>query len=172
MSLLPPGVKGAPIPKIGYFGWKTWELAFDECRLPGSALIGEEGRAFYYISAGLERARAHTAARAIGLARDVTESYPVSGLSLEAPGFTPTRPQDKTFTGNIVQAMAAYASGQLGPQEVPLSDAAHMIVIGSDRMMAAVALARTEILPPLVAAWSANALFATLGLYLYLRART
>jgi lipopolysaccharide export system permease protein len=37
---------------------------------------------------------------------------------------------------------------------------------------AAVALARTEILPPLVAAWSANALFATLGLYLYLRART
>ena len=37
---------------------------------------------------------------------------------------------------------------------------------------AAVALARTEILPPLIAAWSANALFATLGLFLYLRART
>src|SRR5258708_19829862 len=70
---LPPGVKGAPIPKIGYFGWKTWELAFDDCRLPASALIGEEGRAFYYISAGLERARAHTAARAIGLARGALE---------------------------------------------------------------------------------------------------
>ena len=70
---LPPGVKGAPIPKIGYFGWKTWELAFDNCRLPGSALIGEEGRAFYYISAGLERARAHTAARSIGLARGALE---------------------------------------------------------------------------------------------------
>src|SRR6266436_2498713 len=52
---LPPGVKGAPIPKIGYFGWKTWELAFDDCRLPASALIGEEGRAFYYISIGLAR---------------------------------------------------------------------------------------------------------------------
>jgi len=37
---------------------------------------------------------------------------------------------------------------------------------------AALALARAEILPPLVAAWAANALFATLGLYLYLRART
>jgi lipopolysaccharide export system permease protein len=37
---------------------------------------------------------------------------------------------------------------------------------------AAVALARIEILPPLVAAWSANVLFATLGLYFYLRART
>ena len=70
---LPPGVSGAPIPKIGYFGWKTWELAFDNCRLPASALIGEEGRAFYYISAGLERARAHTAARSIGLARGALE---------------------------------------------------------------------------------------------------
>jgi lipopolysaccharide export system permease protein len=37
---------------------------------------------------------------------------------------------------------------------------------------AAVALARSEILPPLIAAWSANALFASLGLFLYLRART
>ncbi len=70
---LPKGVTGNPIPKIGYFGWKTWELAFDNCRLPGSALIGEEGRAFYYISAGLERARAHTAARSIGLARGALE---------------------------------------------------------------------------------------------------
>jgi lipopolysaccharide export system permease protein len=37
---------------------------------------------------------------------------------------------------------------------------------------AAVALARSEVLPPLIAAWSANALFASLGLFLYLRART
>jgi LPS export ABC transporter permease LptF/LPS export ABC transporter permease LptG len=37
---------------------------------------------------------------------------------------------------------------------------------------AALALARTEILPPLVAAWAANCLFASLGLYLFLRART
>jgi LPS export ABC transporter permease LptF/LPS export ABC transporter permease LptG len=37
---------------------------------------------------------------------------------------------------------------------------------------AAVALARTEILPPIVAAWAANSLFASLGLYLFLRART
>ena len=66
-------MRGAPIPKIGYFGWKTWELAFDNCRLPAKALIGEEGRAFYYISAGLERARAHTAARSIGLARGALE---------------------------------------------------------------------------------------------------
>jgi NAD(P)H-flavin reductase len=66
----------------------------------------------------------------------------------EAPGFAPTRPQDRTFVGNIVQAMAAYGSGQLGAQAVPLVDAEHMIVIGSDRMMAAVGAARHGVLKP------------------------
>jgi alkylation response protein AidB-like acyl-CoA dehydrogenase len=70
---LPAGVKGAPIPKIGYFGWKTWELSFDGCRVPASAMIGEEGKAFYILSRGLEKARAHTAARSIGLARGALE---------------------------------------------------------------------------------------------------
>ena len=37
---------------------------------------------------------------------------------------------------------------------------------------AAMALARTEVLPPIVAAWSANLLFGTLGLFFFLRART
>jgi len=66
----------------------------------------------------------------------------------EAPGFTPTRPQDKSFVGNIVQAMAAYATGALGEQSVPLAAAEHMIVIGSDRMMAAVGAARHGLLAP------------------------
>ena len=70
---LPPGVNGSPIPKIGYFGWKTWELAFDEFRVPVSALIGEEGKAFYAIAKGLDEARAHTAARSIGLAQGALE---------------------------------------------------------------------------------------------------
>lgn len=66
----------------------------------------------------------------------------------EAPGFTPGRPQDRSFVGNIVQAMAAYASGALGEQAVPLSEAEHMIVIGSDRMMQAVGAARHGVLAP------------------------
>ena len=32
----------------------------------------------------------------------------------EAPGFAPNRPQDRSFVGNIVQAMAAYGAGPLG----------------------------------------------------------
>jgi len=66
---LPEGVLGTPIPKIGYHGWTTWELAFDRCRVPAANLIGEEGRGFYLATSGLETARAHTAARSIGLAQ-------------------------------------------------------------------------------------------------------
>jgi NADPH-dependent glutamate synthase beta subunit-like oxidoreductase/NAD(P)H-flavin reductase len=66
----------------------------------------------------------------------------------EAPGFTPGRKQDRSFVGNIVQAMAAYGSGRLGPVELPLSDADRLIVIGSDRMMGAVGLARHGVLKP------------------------
>jgi hypothetical protein len=68
----------------------------------------------------------------------------------EAPGFAPNpnRPRDRTFPGNIVQAMAAYGSGALGHQGVPLADASHMIVIGSDRMMQAVGAARHGVLAP------------------------
>ncbi|MGH8786192.1 MAG: acyl-CoA dehydrogenase family protein [Cupriavidus necator] len=70
---LPQGCKGAPIPKIGYHGWKTWELAFDGCRVPAENLVGEEGRGFYQVAHTLENARAHTAARSIGLAQGALE---------------------------------------------------------------------------------------------------
>ena len=70
---LPEGIHGSEIPKIGYFGWKTWELAFDGYRLPADALIGEEGKAFYALAKGLDEARAHTAARSIGLAQGALE---------------------------------------------------------------------------------------------------
>ena len=68
----------------------------------------------------------------------------------EAPGFAPTRPQDKSFVGNIVQAMAAHASGALGAATVALQDADRIVAIGSDGMMAAVARARHGSLAPYV----------------------
>jgi NADPH-dependent glutamate synthase beta subunit-like oxidoreductase/NAD(P)H-flavin reductase len=54
------------------------------------------------------------------------------------PAIQAGRPQDRTFVGNIVEAMQAYATGQLGEQLIPLADAQRIIAIGSDRMMAAV----------------------------------
>jgi len=69
---LPPGVNGTPINKIGYHGWKTWELHFDDFRVPLSARLGAErgdDAGFKSAMGFLETARAHTAARSIGLAR-------------------------------------------------------------------------------------------------------
>jgi NADPH-dependent glutamate synthase beta subunit-like oxidoreductase/NAD(P)H-flavin reductase len=66
----------------------------------------------------------------------------------EEPGFTPDRPQDRSFVGNIVQGMHAYASGALGEQPIPFRAADRVMAIGSDRMMAAVAHARHDLLKP------------------------
>ncbi len=77
---LPEGVQGSPIPKIGYHGWKTWELHFDNVRVPVIERPQEdEGGAasmaggFIGIQRGLEVARAHTAARSIGAAQGALE---------------------------------------------------------------------------------------------------
>jgi NADPH-dependent glutamate synthase beta subunit-like oxidoreductase/NAD(P)H-flavin reductase len=66
----------------------------------------------------------------------------------EQPGFLARRTQDRSFVGNIVQAMDAYASGRLGTRALRLEDADRLIAIGSDRMMAAVARARHDVLKP------------------------
>jgi hypothetical protein len=60
----------------------------------------------------------------------------------------PRRPQDAHFRGNIVQAMLAYQSGDLGTPLVPLNTVDRLIAIGSDRMMAAVKAARHGALAP------------------------
>jgi NAD(P)H-flavin reductase len=64
----------------------------------------------------------------------------------EEPGFVPQRPQDRSFVGNIVQAMDAYADGRLGACTIALDAADRIIAIGSDRMMAGVAKARHNVL--------------------------
>jgi len=74
----------------------------------------------------------------------------------EAPGFTPDRVQDKAFVGNIVEAMAAYARGDLAEPNIPLNDETEiplntvdrLVVIGSDAMMHAVQRARYAVLAP------------------------
>ncbi|HEX8128675.1 MAG TPA: FAD-dependent oxidoreductase [Pyrinomonadaceae bacterium] len=58
----------------------------------------------------------------------------------------PRRPQDRHFRGNIVQAMKAYAEGELGAPMFSLREIQRLIAIGSDRMMAAVKAARHGVL--------------------------
>ena len=68
---LPEGVSGNPVRKIGYHGWKTWELSFDDAY--AEEIVGELGRGFRIAMGDLDTARIHTAARAIGLARGALE---------------------------------------------------------------------------------------------------
>jgi NADPH-dependent glutamate synthase beta subunit-like oxidoreductase/NAD(P)H-flavin reductase len=60
----------------------------------------------------------------------------------------PSRAQDRHYRGNIVQAMKAYAEGELGEAVFSLGDVKRLIAIGSDRMMAAVKAARHGVLAP------------------------
>ena len=80
----PEGLTGTPIDKIGYYGITTFDLVFDGLRVPADALLGARaadtagvpraaGRAFNATMHGLNVARIHTAARAIGLARGALE---------------------------------------------------------------------------------------------------
>ena len=66
----------------------------------------------------------------------------------ETPGFVSSRSQDLTYVGNIVRAMETFAKGELGEQQITLNEVNHLIAIGSDRMMAAVATARHGVLSP------------------------
>jgi alkylation response protein AidB-like acyl-CoA dehydrogenase len=73
----PPGISATNINKIGYHGWKTWELRFEDFRVPLSAQLGQDrdddSRGFKSAMGFLEGARAHTAARSIGLSRGALE---------------------------------------------------------------------------------------------------
>lgn len=68
----------------------------------------------------------------------------------EEADFVPNRPQDRAFQGNIVEAIKAYGENSLNlaTDHLSLNTINHLIAIGSDRMMAAVAAARHGVLHP------------------------
>ncbi len=81
-STFPDGMTGTPIDKIGYHGFLTWDLHLDGVRVPGSdrltGLYGDAGAdadegGFASVQRGLNIARVHTAARAVGVARGALE---------------------------------------------------------------------------------------------------
>jgi hypothetical protein len=66
-----PGVEvSRDLPKLGYKGIETCEIAFTDCRVPLSAVLGgTEGSGFAQMMKGLELGRIQVAARATGVAR-------------------------------------------------------------------------------------------------------
>ncbi|MCJ2119554.1 acyl-CoA dehydrogenase family protein [Methylobacterium sp. J-001] len=78
----PAGITGRVIDKIGYHGFQTFELVFDGVRVPErdrlTGLYGDQGAdadsgGFASVQRGLNIARVHTAARAVGVARAAVE---------------------------------------------------------------------------------------------------
>ncbi|MDP4025609.1 acyl-CoA dehydrogenase family protein [Methylobacterium sp. NEAU 140] len=78
----PAGITARVIDKIGYHGFRTFELDLDGVRVPESdrltGLYGDQGAdadsgGFAAVQRGLNIARVHTAARAVGVARAAVE---------------------------------------------------------------------------------------------------
>ena len=56
------------LPKLGYKGVESCELAFDDCRVPASAILGgDPGKGFSQMMKGLETGRIQVASRALGV---------------------------------------------------------------------------------------------------------
>ncbi len=65
---------GALEEKMGWRAQPTAQVQFDDCRVPGQNLIGEEGNGFTYAMAGLDGGRLNIAASALGGAQFVLNS--------------------------------------------------------------------------------------------------
>ncbi|MFN8032487.1 MAG: acyl-CoA dehydrogenase family protein [Mycobacterium sp.] len=62
------------LPKLGYKGVESCELAFDDCRVPASAVLGGvPGKGFAQMMKGLETGRIQVASRALGVATAALE---------------------------------------------------------------------------------------------------
>ncbi|HET6794633.1 MAG TPA: acyl-CoA dehydrogenase family protein [Acidimicrobiales bacterium] len=156
---LPPGITGRPLDKIGYHGFLTWNLTFENFRVPVANMVGwgrrpgagsdrsgpsdgegDGGRsAFRAVEAGLNVARVHTAARAVGLARAAVEdciAYTQERVQFEHPisDFQAVRFKIAEMAARVEQARTFYRQ------------VAHMIDCGlpCEREAAMVKLVATE----------------------------
>src|ERR1700712_540356 len=69
-----PGMSGTEIRVLGYRGMKEYEIAFEDFRVPVSALLGGvEGEGFKQLMETFESARIQTGARALGVAQNALE---------------------------------------------------------------------------------------------------
>jgi alkylation response protein AidB-like acyl-CoA dehydrogenase len=93
-AAFPAGLRGEPIDKVGYHGMTTFHLWFDGLRVADANRVGGGGggagerSTFAATQSGLNVARVHTAARAVGLARGALEdsiAYSQERVQFERP---------------------------------------------------------------------------------------
>src|ERR1700710_1393420 len=102
-----PGVTVGPHDKkMGQSGAWTAEVFFDDVRVPGTALIGEEGRGYAKALTVLSRGRLHIAALCVGMAQRVLD---------ESVAYAATAKQGGAPIGRfqLVQAMLADMHAEL-----------------------------------------------------------
>ena len=143
----PEGITGHPIDKIGYHGFLTWDLQLDGVRVPDTdrltGLYADEDNTdesgFAAVQRGLNIARVHTAARAVGLARAAVEDCTVYLQEREQFGHPIGDFQALRFA--LADMAAEVAQARAFWQQV-----AHLIDIGApcEREAAMVKLLATE----------------------------
>ena len=102
-----PGVTVGPRDKkMGQSGAWTAEVFFDDVRVPGDALIGEEGRGYSKALTVLSRGRLHIAALCVGMAERVLDESVAYAASAQQGGAPIGRFQ-------LVQAMLADSHAEL-----------------------------------------------------------
>ncbi|MCX8050180.1 MAG: FAD-dependent oxidoreductase [Methylohalobius sp.] len=115
----------------------------------GNAVLFSIGKALKAAGNQVLYFAGYRSCREVFKVKEIEEASDLIVWSVDAaPPIRPTRPQDKSFVGNIVEALLAYARGELGATPIHLDDVDHLIVIGSDRMMRAVKEARFGVLAP------------------------
>ncbi|MEU2597305.1 acyl-CoA dehydrogenase family protein [Streptomyces hirsutus] len=115
------------LPKLGYKGVESCELAFDDHRAPADAVLGGlEGKGFAQMMKGLETGRLQVAARALGVGRAAFEDALVYAQERESFG----RPIWKHQSiGNYLADMATSltAARQLTLYAARAADAGHRV---------------------------------------------
>ncbi len=143
---------GDPVTVMGVTGTPTEIAAGETVMLVGgglgNAVLFSIGRALRAAGSRVLYFAGYKRPEDVFKVDDIEQAADVIVWSVDpAPGVQPVaarRPQDRSFVGNIIDTMAAYGAGELGPVDIALQAVDRMIVIGSDRMMAAVKAARHE----------------------------
>ena len=145
----PAGVTGTAIDKIGYHGFLTWDLTLDGVRVPdtdrlnglyGDAGAGEDQGGFAAVQRGLNIARVHTAARAVGVARAAVEDTTAYLLEREQFGHPIAQFQALRFAladmaADVEQGRAfTYQVAHLIDEGVPCESQAAMVKLQTAEM--------------------------------------
>ncbi len=144
----PAGMTGQAIDKIGYHGFLTWDLTLDGVRVPDAdrltGLYGDGGAdadsgGFASVQRGLNIARVHTAARAVGVARGAVED--TADYLQEREQFGRPLADFQALRFALADMAAEVAQGRAFWQQV-----AHLLDMGvpCEREAAAVKLLTTE----------------------------